>query len=234
MRLALLKTAIAAMALVLMAAASVDAQIYTWRDAAGNLVVSSQPNDPSARVLPVRRAEGFKTTRPAGRRAEQYDAIIVEHASAENVNPDLVRAVIHAESAFNPFARSVKGAMGLMQLMPGTAAELGVRNPYDPVENVRAGVRYLRQLLERYSHNVELALAAYNAGPTAVQKYGTIPPYRETRNYVQKIRTATGNAAPTAAARYYRTVETVNGREVARYSNIPSAGAEVIKPAVGR
>ena len=125
-----------------------------------------------------------------------YDGMIEEHASAQGLNPELVRAVIHAESAFNPRARSVKGAMGLMQLMPATAREYGVLDPYNPAENIRAGVAYLKSLLLRYSNNEELALAAYNAGPTAVEKYGAVPPYRETRNYVEKIRGAAA-ASPT-------------------------------------
>src|SRR5687767_1689785 len=92
-----------------------DAQIYTWRDAAGNLVLSDKPKDPAAQTYRVARAGLFRTTRPLPRRAMQYDELIAEHASANAVNPDLVRAVIQAESAFNPRARSHKGAMGLMQ-----------------------------------------------------------------------------------------------------------------------
>ena len=136
------------------------------------------------------------------------------------VRPDLVRAVIHAESAFNPMARSIKGAMGLMQLMPATAIAYGVSNAYDPVQNIRAGVAYLRSLLERYSQNEELALAAYNAGPTAVKKYGdAVPPYRETRNYVAKIRKEAG--ARPAPTRVYKVVEFQDGREIIRYTNTP-------------
>ena len=101
------------------------------------------------------------------------------------VNVDLVRALIQAESAFNPRAVSPKGALGLMQLMPATAAEFGVTDAFNPAQNIRAGVRYLKQLLDTYEGRVELALAAYNAGPGAVKKYGgKVPPYRETQNYV--------------------------------------------------
>jgi soluble lytic murein transglycosylase-like protein len=117
-----------------------EAQIYTWRDASGNLVLSDRPKDPSAQTYRVVRAGAFKTTRAVSRRASQFDGLIEEHAAAHAVNPALVRAVIQAESAFNPRARSHKGAMGLMQLMPATASELGVRDPYDPKENIRAGV----------------------------------------------------------------------------------------------
>jgi hypothetical protein len=113
------------------------------------------------------------------------DALIAEAAARHDVDPNLVRAVIKVESAYKPKARSHKGAMGLMQLMPATAREYGVRNAYDPAENINAGVKHLRMLLDRF--DVRLAVAAYNAGAGAVQRYGGIPPYRETRDYVLKV-----------------------------------------------
>jgi soluble lytic murein transglycosylase-like protein len=195
------------------------AQIYTWRDGSGNLVLSDHPKDGAAPTFAV-GTTGFRATRAAVRRNNSYDALIAEQASVHGVRADLVHAVIQAESAFNPMARSVKGAMGLMQLMPATAAEFGVTNAYDPAQNVGAGVAYLKSLLERYSHNEELALAAYNAGPGAVEKYGAVPPYRETRDYVAKIRNRAGAAAP--ATRVYRLVEMKDGREVVRYTNVPA------------
>ena len=113
----------------------------------------------------------------------------IEHAARQyRVDPALVRAVIHAESGFNARARSHKGAQGLMQLMPATARELGVRNAMLPHENIRGGARYLAELLARFRHDVVLATAAYNAGPEAVQKYAGVPPYAETRVYVQRVR----------------------------------------------
>ena len=113
------------------------------------------------------------------------EALIAEAAEAHDVDPNLVRAVIHVESAYKTKAKSRKGAMGLMQLMPATAREYGVRNAYDPAENIHAGVKHLRSLLDEF--DVPLALAAYNAGQGTVRRYGGIPPYRETRAYVRKI-----------------------------------------------
>ena len=128
---------------------------------------------------------------------------------------------------FNPYAKSPKGALGLMQLMPATIQQFGVRNPFSPEENVRAGVAYLRQLLDRYSNNEELALAAYNAGPGAVDKHGqAVPPYRETRNYVAQINQMAGRPIERRGSAIYRTTEIVDGRPVSRYSDHkPATGA---------
>ena len=157
------------------------AQIYLWRDAPGTIVLSDRPKNPSAVVTTyaVRDATPFRTTAGIERAGGAIRRLIEENAAVHGVSPHLVRAVIQQESAFNPNARSLKGAMGLMQLMPATAAELGVSDPYNPSENIRGGVAYLKGLLVKFQHNVELALAAYNAGPTAVTKYGTVPPYRD-------------------------------------------------------
>lgn len=119
---------------------------------------------------------------------------IIEHAAERHkVDPLLVHSVIQVESAYNKYAVSPKGAMGMMQLMPATARSLGVRNPFDPRENIEAGVRYLKQLQDTFG-DLRHALAAYNAGPGAVSKYGTIPPYAETQNYVYQVGKRLGNA----------------------------------------
>jgi soluble lytic murein transglycosylase-like protein len=153
-------------------------------------------------------------------RANAYDDVIVEHARLNGVRPDLVRAVVQVESAFNPYARSPKGALGLMQLMPATAREFGVRNPFNAVENVRGGVQYLRRLLDRYNNNEQLALAAYNAGPGAVDRYGeTVPPYRETQNYVSRIKQIAGPPVSARGTQIYRVVEIVDGRETVKYTD---------------
>jgi hypothetical protein len=115
-----------------------------------------------------------------------FGEIIASAAEAHGVNPMLVRALIEVESGYRPKARSRKGAMGLMQLMPSTAREYKVRNPFDPKANIEAGIKHLKTLIDRFS-GVELALAAYNAGPGAVEKFNGVPPYRETRSYVSRI-----------------------------------------------
>ncbi len=124
---------------------------------------------------------------PAPVPPEQIDALVSQNAATWQVDPALLKAVIANESGFNANATSKTGAQGLMQLMPATAASLGVRDAYDPVQNVAGGARYLRGLLDRFGGDPRLAVAAYNAGPGAVEKYGDIPPYSETRNYVQNV-----------------------------------------------
>ncbi|AVX29642.1 Transglycosylase SLT domain-containing protein [Carboxydocella thermautotrophica] len=117
-----------------------------------------------------------------------FAPLIQQAAQKYGVDPDLITAVIQAESSFNPHAISRVGAQGLMQLMPATARALGVTNAFDPAQNIEGGTKYLRQLLDQFGGNEALAVAAYNAGPHAVKKYGNnIPPYQETQNYVKRV-----------------------------------------------
>jgi len=204
----------------------VHAQIYTWRDASGRLILSNKrpPASKSDAVqsYAVPSTSDVRTTRAVSlvARTGDYDDLIVEHAGRNGVRESLVRAVIQVESAFNPYALSNKGAMGLMQLMPATAQQFGVRNAFNPAENVRAGVAYLRQLLDRYDNHEELALAAYNAGPSAVDRHGqSIPPFAETRNYVSKVNDLAGEERRAPGTRFYRTVEIIDGRPVVKYTD---------------
>lgn len=217
-----------------------DAQIYAWRDASGNLVLSDRRVATGAvTTYAVPNAPAFRATRPAAPNTvrERFEPLVQEHAARHSLRPDLVRAVIQVESGFNPRATSPKGAMGLMQLMPATARELGVVNAYDPNDNIRGGTAYLRQLLDKYEGNEELALAAYNAGSGAVDRYGRqVPPYQETRDYVRRVGSAseltselrlTRTDGPAPSKRViYKTVEIIDGLPVARYSTErPASGS---------
>lgn len=135
---------------------------------------------PAAQLAPPRPVQNVM-------RPVDLDEVVKTASGNYRLDPDLVASVIRAESGFNAHAVSPKGAQGLMQLMPQTASELGVQNPFDPRANVEGGTRYLRELLERYNFDLVKALAAYNAGPKRVEQYGGVPPYYETRAYVARI-----------------------------------------------
>lgn len=203
--------------------ARADAQIYAWRDANGTLVLSDRAIDQPTAVYQVEGAPRYVSTTPVEESSarELYEPFVVEYSNQHSLRPALVRAVIQVESGYNPRALSPKGAMGLMQLMPETARMLGVQRPYDPEQNIRGGTRYLRLLLDKYEGSEELALAAYNAGSGAVDRYGKrIPPYRETRDYVRKVGSKAGEAPyTTRKLRIYKTIEIVDGRVIPRYSS---------------
>jgi len=201
------------------------AQIYTSHDASGHLVLSNRPEPGAVNVATYNVAGSTllrTSSKPAvGRGATAYDDLIQQNAERHGVSADLVRAVIQAESGFNRYAVSPKGAMGLMQLMPATARDLGVHDPFHPADNIRGGVAYLAGLLSRFNQNVENALAAYNAGAARVDQYHGVPPFRETQAYVKRI---TGAAKTAAAPRpipvMYKWIELVDGQPKARYSNV--------------
>jgi soluble lytic murein transglycosylase-like protein len=209
--------------IALFAPVDADAQIYAWRDVNDTLVLSDRKLNDGAMTYVVPDAAGIRATTPIGEALvrEQFEPLIREHAARHALRVELVRAVIQVESGYNPNARSPKGAMGLMQLMPATARQLGVRNAYDPAENIGGGCAYLRQLLDRYGDNEELALAAYNAGSGAVERHGNaVPPYRETRDYVNKVSRLTDVQRAALKQRIiYKTFEIVDGRAIPRYSS---------------
>jgi soluble lytic murein transglycosylase len=159
------------------------ADVFMFRDPNGVIHFTNAPNHGGFRR--VLREGGVARTRLPG--SDDYEEVIRAASDRHSVDADLVRAVIKAESDFNSNARSSKGAMGLMQLMPDTARLYNVLNAYDPVDNIEGGVRHLRMLLERFRGDLRLSLAAYNAGSGAVEKFGGIPPYAETREYVQRV-----------------------------------------------
>lgn len=140
-------------------------------------------------VAQVNSSQGTSAPQAKAENVGSIDNIINSMAQKYGVDPTLIQQVVKAESGFNSNASSQAGAMGLMQLMPGTAASYGVQNAYDPTQNLDAGTHLLKDLLDRFQGNIPLSLAAYNAGPGAVDKYQGVPPYKETEAYVQKIMT---------------------------------------------
>ena len=168
----------------------------------GEVVITNTPSRPDVKTIPgfEERVRAVRGKLPPSR----YD-VIIEHVSAQvGVDADLIKAVAYVESALDPSAVSPKGAMGLMQLMPATAESYGVRNPFDPHENLLAGARHLQGLLDQFGGDLTLALAAYNAGAGAVYRYQGVPAYAETQAYVKKVHSKLGkeprHAAPAADA----------------------------------
>lgn len=160
--------------------------IYKYVDRDGVIHFSNVPTRPEYRSVRLKPLIVVKrSSKPADSRA--YDRLILSASMHYGVDSNLVRAVIRAESGFNPNAVSPKGAMGLMQIMPHTSKYLGLDNPFDPRQNIFGGVRYLKELMGRFNNNMVLALAAYNAGPQVVEKHKGIPPYTETKIYLKRV-----------------------------------------------
>lgn len=174
--------------LMLFIAPAVFADIYKYVDENGVVCYTDTPIDKNAdKVYNYNSNTSKDIVRVNYEDLTDYISIIQEKAETYDIDPSLIKAVIETESNWNSSAISRKGAMGLMQLMPSTATDMDVHNPFNPEENIEGGTRYLRYLLERFKGDLTLALAAYNAGPNTVEKYGFIPPYNETRQYVSKV-----------------------------------------------
>ncbi|HEY7521800.1 MAG TPA: transglycosylase SLT domain-containing protein [Methylomirabilota bacterium] len=210
---------------VIATASPAAAEVFRLKAADGTVHFTNAPTDPQ-----YRRMEGSVTTGseagwlrlPKGD-TRPYLNEILEASSRYGVPDQLVTAVIRAESGFNPRAVSRKGAQGLMQLMPATASNLGVRNSFDPRENIQGGVRHLRGLIDRFPGNLPLAIAAYNAGEKAVLTYGGIPPYPETQDYVGKVLRYYG--MPVGGVTFPTQVfQTISRDGTVTYSNIPPRG----------
>ncbi len=196
-----------ALSAVVPGAAEAKVRVMTRPDGSKMIV-----DDPSPRIPRPTTSSSSRLRTPGGELADLIDY----YANDRGLSPKLVQAVIQVESAFNERARSSKGAMGLMQLMPDTARLLRVQNPYDPAQNIRGGTLYLRRQLDRFDGDVTLALAAYNAGPTAVADHGGVPPYPETRNYVRKVLSLYRGAGAPAVLREHAREQSRKRAEVAR------------------
>ncbi len=175
----------------------------------------SRPSVKSEKAKPVKAS--FNLKRPEKIDRSSYYPIAEEKARQYNLDPKLIKAVIRAESNWNPTAVSPKGAMGLMQLIPSTAVLMGVKNPFDPTENIDGGVRYLKHLLERFGGNLVLALAAYNAGPKLVEKKNAVPSIPETVDYVRRVLTYY-NGSP--SYQLYASIEREIRQEIVRIRKV--------------
>jgi soluble lytic murein transglycosylase len=208
-------TAIVGIGFLCFSVSTTAAEIYQFIGPNGSISLTNVPSDSRYRKIEIESARFHSTLSE-----RELEPVIRRHSSQHQLHPALIRAVIKAESDFDPRAVSRAGAIGLMQLMPQTAIRLDVRDMYDPDDNVGGGTKYLRQLLDRFHGNLPLALAAYNAGESAVDRYQALPPFDETRQYVRKV------------LRYYRTFLVRDGvileRPVSRYSPAQTTVAPAI------
>jgi soluble lytic murein transglycosylase-like protein len=215
------RAAVVGLAVILISVTEAAASSYRLVESDGTVHLTNAPNDPRYKRLGLSGTQAALLRLPIAE-LPRYAAEIQEAATQYGVPRRLIEEVIRAESAFNASAVSPKGARGLMQLMPATASMLGVRNSFDPRENIRGGVRHLRALMDRYGSNLSLTLAAYNAGEHAVNAYGGVPPYPETQQYVRKILAAYGGAAGGASGIYSQAVyQWVDRDGTVTFTNIP-------------
>ena len=211
-----------ALAVVLLLAVSARAETYRFVEADGTVHLTNVPTDPNYQRMGFTSGTAEGWLRLPVPDLAPYAREIREAAERHGVPEGLISAVIRIESGFNPQAISRKGARGLMQLMPGTASMLGVRDSFDPRQNIDGGVRHLRALIQRFGNDFHLALAAYNAGEGAVVSSGGIPPYPETRDYVTRVLGLFGAGTPAPVPQeMYRTVAP-DGAVI--YTNIPPRG----------
>jgi len=184
------------------------AEIYRYIDKTGVRWYSNvMPVD--AGVSESSRDNKFSNPAKVDRHLAIYHAFVEKSAYKYSVHPSLIKAIISVESNWDPHAVSRKGAMGLMQIMPATAHSLGLQDPYNPKENIQAGTRHFRSLLEQFKGNLALALAAYNAGPTAVKRFGRIPPIKETETYVAKVLSRFGYDGSTVSSWQYNSADEI-------------------------
>lgn len=217
-----------------------DAAIYKTIDSNGETSYTYTPiNSTSVRIssYSMNTSVSNTTTEPIQtyrgnsqhRGNSELHSIALQKSDQHSVDSKLVHAVISVESNWNAGVMSSKGAMGLMQLMPETARDLGVINPYDPTDNIDGGVRYLKFLMLKYSGNIRLALAAYNAGPTAVDKYQGIPPYRETIDYVEKVLSAYYSYTNSSSNNNMSNYDPYSDRQMSVRSNIVTVSTKSYK-----
>ena len=172
---------------IALGAAVADADIYRYMDDNGVVCYTDSPHDKKAEKIMRTDPVEIRKSSAVASKARNFDGIVADKANKYEIDPSLVHAVIKTESNGNPYAVSRKGAMGLMQLMPTTANDLDVRNPFDPEENIEGGTKYLKYLIGKFGGDLTLALAAYNAGPKLVEKRGSVPEISETKQYVKKV-----------------------------------------------
>jgi soluble lytic murein transglycosylase len=215
-------------------------QTYTYVDENGVRIYTNIPPKSPVRELVVRGAPPPLppgTESPSGTGVvAKYDPIIKKYAGEFKLDPSLIRSMIAKESGFNPKAVSSKGAQGLMQLMPATAARIGVQNPFDPEENIRGGMKHMRSLLDTFNNDLVLSLAAYNAGENLVQRIGRVPNYRETNDYIRSITKKYGRtemALQPEPARAPSVFRFTDAKGILHLTNVPPVQREQGEPAGG-